>query len=273
MPQPSQLTWLASAPLRARAPGPVSGRLSRAPPRREGGPLPASSRCLSAAGIRYCGHPSPARGSAPLAIGLPPAEGRRTARDATFRTHEIRPDWAPSLPRDRRCPHGPLEPLARRLPSLTGTGPAPRQHCHLSGDLPDEASTRVHAIRPPGLPLTRLPRMTRGRLRLFPGLRTHASRTRARTPGRGRALSTSPELCHQSAWTSPPICKLTQRVRPRVARTSDSRARSVTRPPAHSTASPRQNSASARAVRHRYSCSRNPASSRHAHTASGSPAA
>src|ERR1039458_3134739 len=39
------------------------------PPRRGDGLLPACSRCLSAAGIRYCGHPAPARNSAPLAIG------------------------------------------------------------------------------------------------------------------------------------------------------------------------------------------------------------
>ena len=36
------------------------------------------SRCLSAAGISFCGHPSPARDSAPLAIGLP-AQPRWTA--------------------------------------------------------------------------------------------------------------------------------------------------------------------------------------------------
>ena len=57
--------------------------------------------------------------------------------------------------------------------------------------------SRVHVLRPPGLPLTRGPRMTRGTLRLSPGLRTRAGRTRARTPGQGQAQSTSPEQRHQ----------------------------------------------------------------------------
>jgi len=39
--------------------------------------------------------------------------------------------------------------------------------------------------------------MTRGTLRLSPGLRTRAGRTRARTPGQGQAQSTSPEQRHQ----------------------------------------------------------------------------
>ena len=39
--------------------------------------------------------------------------------------------------------------------------------------------------------------MTRGTLRLSPGLRTRSGRTRARTPGQGQAQSTSPEQRHQ----------------------------------------------------------------------------
>src|SRR5487761_1684853 len=80
------------------------------PTRRGDGLLPACSRCLSAAGIRYCGHPAPARNSAPLAIGLPPG-GRLPQEDhdglQRFRTPEMRPDWVPSLSRDQRCSHGP----------------------------------------------------------------------------------------------------------------------------------------------------------------------
>jgi hypothetical protein len=86
----------------------------------------------------------------------------------TFRTHETRPEWAPSLPRDQRCSHGPQTSPARRLPSLTGTGPAPRSCHHLSGAYHNEASTKVHAIHPPGLPLARSPQVTRVLLRLLP---------------------------------------------------------------------------------------------------------
>ena len=80
------------------------------PSRRGDGLLPACSRCLSAAGIRYCGHPAPARDSAPLTIGLPPDDRLPPADHdglPRFRTPEIRPDWVPSLPRDQRCSHGP----------------------------------------------------------------------------------------------------------------------------------------------------------------------
>jgi hypothetical protein len=61
---------------------------------------------------------------------------RTLTRDYTFdinrtsnseSTHNLRLRVAPpSLPRDRRCSHGPRIPLARRLPPLSGTGPAPR---------------------------------------------------------------------------------------------------------------------------------------------------
>jgi len=39
--------------------------------REESGQQAMASRCLSAAGLSFCGHPSPARDSAPLTIGLP----------------------------------------------------------------------------------------------------------------------------------------------------------------------------------------------------------
>ena len=155
------------------------------------------SRCLSAAGLSFCGHPSPARDSAPLAIGLP-AQRAGPRRVTTFRTRETRPEWAPSLPRDLRCPREPV--------IIPGPPPAalPRHGSYHPGTaithpgLPvTRHQSRVHVLRPPGLPLTRGPRMTRGTLRLYPGLRTHADRTRARTPGQGQAQSTSPEQRRQ----------------------------------------------------------------------------
>jgi len=119
-------------------------------------------------------------------------------RVTTFRTREMRPERAPSLPRDLRCSRGPV--------IIPGPPPAalPRHGSYHPGTavthpgLPvTRHQSRVHVLRPPGLPLTRGPRMTRGTLRLSPGLRTHADRTRARTPGQGQAQSTSPEQRHQ----------------------------------------------------------------------------
>ena len=69
----------------------------------------------------------------------------------------------------------------------------------------------------PAFPSPATPGRHGDRSGFFPGLRTRTGRTRARTPGRGQALSTSPELRRRSAWTSPPICAPTHCERPRVA--------------------------------------------------------
>ena len=103
---------------------------------------------------------------------------RTLTRDYTFdtnrtsnseSTHNLRLRAAlPSLPRDRRCPHGP-RPVRVPPPAafLRHGSCTPVQH-HLPGASCNEASTRVHSVHPPGLPLTRRPRMTRRRLRLLP---------------------------------------------------------------------------------------------------------
>ena len=53
--------------------------------------------------------------------------------------------------------------------------------------------------------------MTRAPSGFTPGLRTHADRTRARTPGQGQAQSTSPELHHRHLpHASPPTCEFTR---------------------------------------------------------------
>jgi hypothetical protein len=156
-----------------------------------GFPLPSGGR------HSLLGHPFPP--------GIPPllrSAYRHQVPDhdgvSTFRTHEIRPEWAPSVPRDLRCSHEPGP--------FPGPPPAalPRHgsyHPGTSVTYPELSLTRhqsrVHLIRPPGLPLTRGPRMTRGPSGFTPGLRTRASRTRARTPGQGQAPSTSLEHRHQ----------------------------------------------------------------------------
>jgi hypothetical protein len=174
------------------------------------------SRCLSAAGIRFSvilsrlvfrpSYDRPTGAAAPDHDGVP-----------AFRTRKIRPDWAPSLSRDQRCSHRPGAIPGPPPAASQRHGPVPQHICHLSGAMPHETSDEGSSLRPPGLPLTCGPRMARAALGLFPGLRTRADRTRARTPGRGQALSTSPEL-RRWRHASPPICEFTRiHVRHRVA--------------------------------------------------------
>ena len=61
-----------SAPLRARAPGSLSGQLYEHLPGGDPALRRSLSCCLSAAGISLPGHPVPPGASAPLTIGLPP---------------------------------------------------------------------------------------------------------------------------------------------------------------------------------------------------------
>ena len=131
---------------------------------------------------------------------------------SAFRTCEQRPEWAPSIPRDQRCSHEPGvmpgPPLAafQRHGSYTPAQlPSIRGHC-MTGH-----QSRVQVLRPPGLPLTCSPRMTRAPLGFNPRLRTHASRTHARTPGQGQASSTSLGLHPRHLpHARPPICESTR---------------------------------------------------------------
>ena len=106
--------------------------------------MPVSCR-LSATGIRFLGHPDPAEEFS-LPYGRPTSP---TALDpngvSTFRTHETRPGWAPSLPRGggvpptgRDCPRP--APAASQRPALH-----PAHASHLRGPGSDEASTKVHS--------------------------------------------------------------------------------------------------------------------------------
>jgi hypothetical protein len=143
------------------------------------------SCCLSAAGIRFSGHPVPAR-----ELGLP--HGRLTGRHNApgpgrgFRVPhcEIRPGWVPPRPRGRRCSPGqmPCPASACRFPAASPFYPAPASH---RGATLHEASTEVHAIHPSGLPLACNPRMGRGPSGV--PLCSAPRRYRQRTTGRGRA--------------------------------------------------------------------------------------
>src|SRR3984885_3068541 len=99
--------------------------------------------------------------------------------------------------------------------AMNGAGPPPAVF-HRLGSCPpaalssigvedNEASSRVH-LRSPARPSPRPPPPddTRAAQASSPELRTRTGSTRARTPGRRQALSTSLELRRRSAWTSPP---------------------------------------------------------------------
>ena len=55
-----------------------------------------------------------------LTVGLPPGLSPDPNGVSTFRTHEIRPGWVPSVPRGRRCSHGRQQVSGRRLPHPNG---------------------------------------------------------------------------------------------------------------------------------------------------------
>ena len=66
-----------------------------------------------------------------LAVGLPVLlPGPDPDGVATFRAHELRPGWVPSLPRGLRCPHGRQVIPGRRMPPCSGPSLYPRPATH-----------------------------------------------------------------------------------------------------------------------------------------------
>jgi hypothetical protein len=83
--------------------------------------------------LSLLGHPIPAG-------GLGPPHGRLTGQTApdpdgvtAFRTHKLRPDWVPSLPRGRRCSSRLRTVLSRRLPLHHGQSLHPATTSHPAG--------------------------------------------------------------------------------------------------------------------------------------------
>jgi hypothetical protein len=183
-----------SARFRARAPGPVSGQLCRAPAGRAGHDgagflLPFGRR------PSLLGHPVPPGDSAPLTIGLPHRQQAARTRAGFPCSARVRcgRDRVPSVPRGRRCPHGhaciPWPPPA----ALSTAGPChPGTATHPGMFSSRGISKGSLAFTPPGhSPHLWLPDGT-GTLGLYPGLHTRLSRTQPRMPGRGRASGTGP---------------------------------------------------------------------------------
>jgi hypothetical protein len=163
--------------------------------RHGGGDQPvAVSRCLSAAGIRFSVIPGPPRNSALLTVSLPDNTFFRDLDGVTaFRAHELRPGWAPSIPR------GPMVLIpAGRTPRPASAAFSAASPCtwlqHPSREaLLDEASTRVQAIRPSGLPLARgRPDGTGRRLGFPPSFAPRRPGAGRRTSGWGQAIEHGP---------------------------------------------------------------------------------
>jgi hypothetical protein len=73
----------------------------------------------------------------------------------TFRTHELRPGWVPSLPQGRRCSSRPSRLLDRRLPLCHGQSFDPAPTSHLAR-LPVTRHQRgFKQLTRPAIPLTR----------------------------------------------------------------------------------------------------------------------
>jgi hypothetical protein len=119
------------------------------------------SRCLSAAGIRFSVIRFPPGSWALLTVGLPDLSPDPDGV-TTFRTHELRSGWAPSVPRGQRCSPrtGPLP--ARRLPHRNG-----------------------QSLSPPYVPSTRL-RLTRHQPRVHTCSPVRSSPACGRPDGTGR---------------------------------------------------------------------------------------
>ena len=170
---------------------PVSGQLSetagwRGRPSCPGFPLPFGRR------HSLLGHPMPAG-------ELGPPYGRLTGRPRRVRTSTGLPRSArtscdrggcPLYPEDGGAPPGRVV-LSRRLPLPAASPCTPPQH-PIGGAPLYEASTRVQAIHPSGLPLACSPRMERAALGLSPELRTPPTRSRRRTSRWGQAIEHGP---------------------------------------------------------------------------------
>lgn len=157
----------------------------------------------------------PPRDWAFLTVGLPPTSSGRTPSGFP-RSTLTRFDRVGCLlyPGDGGAHPGPDAVPGQRLPLHNGVSLHSATAPHHGATI-HEASTKVHAIHPSGLPLARDPRMGREVLRLSPRA-SHPAVTSNARQGRGQASSTRPELrCRRHV--GPPNCEFTRKVRPRVA--------------------------------------------------------
>ena len=134
-------------------------------------PYPASCprRPTEATGIRFLVILCPLGSWAFLAVGLPVLlPGPDPNGVATFRAHELRPGWVPSLPRGLRCPHGRQVIPGRRMPPCSSPSLCPRPATHHRRLLITRHHQGFTVVHPSGLPLACGPRVEREPLGLSP---------------------------------------------------------------------------------------------------------
>jgi len=169
---------------------------------------PGCSCRLSAAGIRFLGHPVPPRNRASLTVGLPDQARLDLDGVSTFRTSEIRLGRVPPLPRERRCPRGRYSLPSRRLPLPSGQPLTSVPHT-----IPRAHFTRHHQgftyVHPSSLPRAGNSQMARESLGDLPELRTPAlpathvrAGTDQRTQVRNYTISLPPIL-HTASSLAP----------------------------------------------------------------------
>jgi hypothetical protein len=131
------------------------------------------SCCLSAAGIRFSGHPVPARGVGPSSRSAYRHRHRSRTRRGFHVPHSRVTTGlgALSTPGDGGAHPGPDAVPGQRLPHSNGMSLHPAVTSHYGATI-HEASTKVHAIHPSGLPLARDPRAGQGSFGFPLGLRT-----------------------------------------------------------------------------------------------------
>lgn len=216
-PSPAGAHLTTSAPFgpghQARYPAGYPRRLAEGQPSCLGFPLPFGCRHL------LLGHPVPAG-----ELGVP--HGRLTGHGcpdpdgvSVFRTHELRPGWVPSIPRGRRCSPGPAALTGPRLPHHNGASLHPASNIPSREAPLHEASTRVQAIHPSGLPLThRRPDGTGSRFGFSSSFAPRRYQRRTSRMGTGHRARTWTTL---TASAEPPIlCSHSKRATSR--RTGDS---------------------------------------------------
>ena len=204
---PPQAHLTASARFRARAPGPVSGRLSettawRSRPSCPGFPSPFGCR------RSLLGHPIPAE-------ELGPPCGRLTGRDMRARTPTGLPRSArmscdrggcPLYPEDGGAPPGRGVSLTGACRSSAASPYTPLQHSHRRGLRFTRHQRGFTQFTRPVFPSPVAARMERAALRLSPELRTPPTRSRRRTSRWGQAIEHGPgttrSTSHQSILQS-----------------------------------------------------------------------
>ena len=174
----------ASARFRVRALGPVSGRLSIAISWRTDQVrwFPAAFRPPAFASRSSCSR----RGVGPSSRSAYRTTGSDLDGVSAFRTHELRPGWAPSVPRGRRC-SSRTGATTRPAPAASQRPvPPPRKPSHRRGSCLNQASTKgSHVFARPVFPSPVATRMERAALGLSPELRTPPTRSRTTHVGEG----------------------------------------------------------------------------------------